>query len=236
MKLSIIVPVYNEEKTIDQVLDALVSITLPCEKEIIVVDDGSIDKTAIRIKNYKSRNKEIKVFFHLRNQGKGAAIKTGIKAASGDFILIQDADLEYSPSEIPKLLLPITDNNKSMKIVKKAVYGSRFKNKNVEIPYLYLIGNKFLTLITNLLFGTSLSDMETGYKLLPANFIKNIKLKSKHFNIEPEITAMLIKNKIPIIEIPISYKGRSHLTGKKLTAIDAFEAIRTLIYFRFLNR
>lgn len=261
MKLSIIIPVYNEEKTIAEVIKKLIFVKLPIEKEIIIVDDGSNDGTRERIKlvlsktrnstvpgkvegNCESRIKKatktlIKVITHNHNLGKGAAVRSGIKAATGDYILIQDADLEYNPKEIPKLLThilskPTTHNPQLTTLI--AVYGSRFMKKGFKISKLYYLGNKFLTLFTNLLYGKKLTDMETGYKLLPASFLKKIKLDGNRFEIEPEITAKLIKNKISILEVPISYKGRTHLAGKKLTFKDAFSAIRTLIYYRLLAK
>lgn len=232
MKLSIIVPVYNEEDTVSQVLENLFSVRFTCSTEIIVVDDGSTDNTRQRLKRINS--KKITVILHGKNLGKGQAIKTGIRKSTGDYILIQDADLEYDPGEIPQLLyhLPVTKKGKPRLA---AVYGSRFKNKSIEIPFLYLIGNKFFTLLTNLLYATNLTDMETGYKLLPSLFLKKINLKSHRFDVEPEITAKLLKRHIPIIEVPISYQGRSHLAGKKLTALDGFEAVKALLYYRFFD-
>ncbi len=241
MKLSIIIPVYNEEKTIGKLLDKLLKVKLPCRKEIIIVDDGSTDRTRKKIMNYELRimetkNASIKTIFHKHNQGKGAAIQSGIKKATGDYILIQDADLEYNPSEIPKLLTPILPQpitHNLQPTTNIAVYGSRFMKDKVTIPPIYLFGNKILTFLTNLIYGTRLTDMETGYKLLPVTFLKKTKLSARRFDIEPEITAKLIKRKIPIIEVPISYHGRTHLGGKKLTVKDAFSAVKTLIYFRF---
>lgn len=236
-KLSIIIPVFNEKNTIGQVLESLTSVKLPIEREIIIIDDGSTDGTSkevLSFLNVKKLGEKIIYTRHKKNKGKGAAIKTGVKAASGDYILIQDADFEYNPLEINRLLKPVLIQKQNANNI--AVYGSRFKNKNVVIPFLYLLGNKLLTFITNILYGTKLTDMETGYKLLPASFLKKIKLSSSHFDIEPEITVKLIKNKTQIVEVPISYIGRSHLAGKKLTVVDAFEAIRTLFYFRFLHR
>lgn len=275
MKISIIVPVYNEEKTISQVLEKLMRVKLSCRKELIVVNDGSCDGTNERVKSYELRIKNgnkraiktprgwprfnrgvveseiaFKSIIHKRNLGKGAAVRSGIKEATGDYILIQDADLEYNPDEIPKLLKPLIDKkaiktprgwpaDKDSPEVKEpdrtqiAIYGSRLKNPGATIPYLYLLGNKFLTFLTNLLYGTNLTDMETGYKLLPAKLLKRINLKSNSFDIEPEITVKLMKNKVKIIEVPISYKGRNHIAGKKLTIKDAFGAVRTLISSKF---
>jgi len=258
MKLSIIIPVYNEEKTIGKVIDKLLRVKLPCRKEIIIVDDGSTDGTKEITKNQKLRTKNIKIIMHKHNQGKGAAIQSGIKKATGDYILIQDADLEYNPSEIPKLLAPILNQKDRSSVILAcpesperdpgrtrsslarmtkniAVYGSRFIKDSATIPPLYLLGNKVLTTLTNMLYGTKLTDMETGYKLLPASFCKKSRLRSARFDIEPEITVKLIKKKIHIIEIPISYKGRTHLGGKKLTIKDAFGALKTLLYLRFFH-
>jgi dolichol-phosphate mannosyltransferase len=236
MKLSIIIPVFNEERTVGLVLEKLLSVSLPCRKEIIVVDDGSTDNTLSRITYYVSRIKYIKLIKHRTNLGKGAAIRNGIKHATGDYILIQDADLEYDPSEIPKLLSPLiskptTDNR--FPVTGVAVYGSRFLNGTARIPLLYLLGNKFLTALTNILYGTHLTDMETGYKLIPATILKKIHLTSRRFDIEPEITIQLIRHRIPIEDIPITYKGRPRILGKKITFIDAFSAIRNIITMAF---
>ncbi len=235
MKLSIVIPVFNEEETIKKVLDCLVKVKLPCRKEIIIVDDGSQDKTVSIVKKFtNSQKKTVKFIFvsHQRNFGKGKAVQTGIQKASGEYILIQDADLEYNPKEIPKLLKPIMKIDKKGKKQKIAVYGSRFMNNQAIIPPIYYWGNKFLTFLTNIFYAVRLTDMETGYKLLPASFLKKVKLNCQNFDIEPEITAKLISNKIPIVETPISYSGRNHLAGKKLTPKDAFGAIKAIIKYR----
>lgn len=236
MKLSILVPVFNEENTISLVIDKLISIKLPCKTEVIIVDDGSTDRTKKILTDYKTKVKTeiFKIIFHKKNSGKGEAVKTAVRHACGDYILIQDADLEYDPSEIINLLKPLK-KNKEKRVNNLAVYGTRLKNKNNIMPKTYFWGNKLLTLLTNVLFGIKLTDMETGYKLLPSSILKKEKLKSKHFDFEPEITAKLIKNKVKIIEVPITYRGRDHLAGKKLTLLDAFEAIQALFYFRFFN-
>ncbi len=239
MKLSIVIPVFNEQDTIESVLQRVASVSLPCGKEIIVVDDGSSDTTKSKIKNQKAKGKEnISMIEHEKNMGKGAAIRSGIKKATGDYILIQDADLEYNPEEIPKLLRPIlkpTTHN-AQRTTHLAVYGSRFMNGRPPMPLLYYLGNAFLTTITNLLYHTRLTDMETGYKLLPAAFAKTISWKSTGFDIEPEITAQLVHAGIRIIEVPIQYHGRTHLAGKKLTIKDAVGAITTLIRQKFSVR
>ncbi|OGG20688.1 hypothetical protein A3D03_00060 [Candidatus Gottesmanbacteria bacterium RIFCSPHIGHO2_02_FULL_40_13] len=239
MKLSIIIPVYNEEKTIHQVLISVASLKLPCTKEIIVVDDGSTDNTRKHITNSREQNeklKNIKVITHKKNLGKGTAIRTGIKRATGDYILIQDADLEYNSQEIPKLLSPVISYSKNYNLKPKtfiSVYGSRFANGRPVIPLLYYLGNRLLTILFNLFYGTNLTDMETGYKLIPTKLLKSLKFTSSGFDIEPEITALLVKQGVFIIEVPISYKGRSHLAGKKLTVKDAFGAIVTIIKNKF---
>ncbi len=240
MKLSIIIPVFNEEKTINQVLVSVSTVRLHCQKEIIVIDDGSTDETGSQISKFKSQNQslKLKIIHHETNQGKGAAIRQGINKATGDYILIQDADLEYNPEEIPKLLTPIqskSKNNDKRTIANIAVYGSRFANGRPVIPLLYYLGNKLLTILFNLFFSTNLTDMETGYKLLPTKFLKSLKFTSSGFDIEPEITALLVKQGVFIIEVPISYKGRSHLAGKKLTVKDAFGAVVTILKNKFLS-
>jgi glycosyltransferase involved in cell wall biosynthesis len=238
MKLSIIIPAFNEQNTICEVLKRLEKVKIPCKYEVIIVDDGSTDKTHKVLSEFPISNFQFQIIKHRKNMGKGAAIITGIKHASGDYILIQDADLEYNPAEIPLLLAPII-HNLALRVKGKAereiaVYGSRFMNKNVAISKLYLFGNKFLTFLTNLLYGTRLTDMETCYKLLPAKIMKKVQLQCNGFNIEPEITIVIIKNQIPIIEIPISYTSRSHLMGKKITLKDAFGAVFLLISKKLL--
>ena len=236
MRLSIIIPVYNEEQTVGNVIDTLLALKLKCEKEIVVIDDGSTDGTEEEIKKRLKKNKKfIHAIFMTKNSGKGAAVKKGIDVATGEYILIQDADLEYSPTDIPSLLRPILIKGERM-LGEKAVYGSRFMRPAVSMPTLYIFGNKMLTILTNLLCGLHLTDMETGYKLLPRSFLKSTSIISRHFDVEPEITVKLFHKKIPIEEVPISYKGRSHLSGKKLTVMDAIEAIRALFYFRFIAK
>jgi len=228
MKLSVIIPVFNEEATIAQVLKKLIGVSLSWEKEIIIVNDGSTDKTLAVINRFCSRLKNkklIKIISLASNSGKGKGLAFGMKKAGGDYILIQDADLEYDPEDIP-LLIKQADK-------KTAVFGNRFARSKIDMPLLYRFGNKFLTFLTNFFYRTHLNDMETGYKLLPAKFIKNISLSASRFDIEPEITVKLIKENYSIKELPISYHGRTHLAGKKLTITDAAGALKTILFYRF---
>ncbi len=235
MKLSIIIPVFNEEKTILQILDLVRKVELPkdLKKEIIVVNDASFDSTADLIKGEK---KDIKYIEHKINQGKGAAVSSGIKESIGEIILIQDADLEYDPKYYPILLAPIL--NQTCQVV----YGTRLKNyplkiwgRHKTVLPTHLIANKFLTLLTNLLYGSKLTDMETCYKVFKKDILNTIKLKAKRFDFEPEITAKILKLGIKIEEIPIKTTPRDYTEGKKIGFIDGLVAIWTIIKYRFTN-
>jgi dolichol-phosphate mannosyltransferase len=237
MKLSIIVPVFNEEKTVGTVLKRVGDFQLKgVTKEIIVVDDGSTDKTVSEIKK-SNPNKHIKFIQHSNNQGKGRAVKTGVGAATGDYIIIQDADLEYNPKDIPRLLTPILEKKA------KVVYGTRLNRMpnltRDERTFQFLVhyfGNRFLSLLTSVLYGQWLTDMETCYKLFPRTALNNIKLNSRGFEFEPEITAKLLKNGYRILEVPISTNPRGYNEGKKLNTIrDGTIALITLFKYRFLN-
>lgn len=229
LKLSIIIPVYNEEKTIKEIIDKINSVKLGnISKEIIVVDDFSKDNT----RNILKKIKGIKILRHNKNMGKGAAIKTGLKNSAGDVILIQDADMEYNPDEYKNLLKPIMEG-KAM-----VVYGSRLDaiRNNLENMYkLHYFGNLFLTLITNVLYGAKITDMETGYKVFRKEVINNITLRASRFDFEPEITAKIIRKGYKIHEVPINFAGRKFEEGKKITWVDGIKAVYCLIKYRFID-
>ena len=229
MKLSIIIPTYNEHATIKELIRYVQSVDYPIDYEIIIVDDASIDRTyekemLIRIKDRKE-GKNIRLFKNRVNRGKGYSIRKGIKQSRGDLIIIQDADTEYDPHEIPKLLEPI------LKGEAEVVYGSRFLevSRPKGMAFANYVANRFLTQLTNLLYGLQLTDMETCYKLFKADIIKDLKLTADRFTFEPEVTALLSKRKVNIIEKPIGYQGRTAKEGKKIKAKDFFFAIGVLI-------
>ncbi len=226
MKLSIIVPVYNEAATVDKVISKLKRLILPgCIKEIIVVDDGSTDATFKKIAKV-SGIKRVRLAV---NRGKGAAISAGLKQAAGDYVLIQDADLEYDPADIVDLIRPVKEKKATV------VYGTRFIGPHKNMLFWHQTGNQLLSLVTNVLFNTTLSDMEVGYKLIPLPLLKSLNLKSKRFGFEPEVTAKILKRGIRIFEVPISYAGREFSEGKKITWIDGVEALILLIRYRLFN-
>lgn len=228
-KVSIIIPVFNEKNTIKLLLEKVQNAKFSgLEKEIIMVDDCSTDGTTEILKEL---SKQYKVFFHEKNQGKGAAIRTAIKEATGDFVVIQDADLEYLPDDYDKLL-PFLINDEA-----DVVYGSRFKNQENSKNFILKnkIANKFLTLLTNILYGAEITDMETCYKAFKRELIQSITIKSNRFDFEPEITAKIMKRKARLKEVPISYFGRGHDEGKKINWKDGIHAILTLIKFRFID-
>ncbi len=225
-KVSIIIPVFNEINTLKQLLDTVENTDFCLlKKEILLVDDGSTDGTRQLLKLFETK---YKVLYHAKNMGKGAAIRTALYYATGDIIIIQDADLEYNPKDYTKLIeLIITDEA-------DVVYGSRLleKKERKNFKFLQLLGNKFLTELTNLLFGTNLTDMETCYKAFRADVIKNIPIQSNRFDFEPEITAKVLKLNYLLKELPISYNGRAYAEGKKISWKDGFIAIVTLIKYK----
>lgn len=235
-KISIIVPAYNEESSINIIADKLLNLYLinNIKKEIIIINDCSTDNTESLIQNIINSNPtaEITYFKHEKNLGKGAAIHSGIKKATGDYLIIQDADLEYDPSEINKLLKPILDGHADV------VYGSRFIGGAPHriLFFWHTIGNKFLTFLSNFFTNLNLTDMETCYKLFKTSIIKNISLHEKRFGFEPEITSKISKIKdIRIYEVGISYYGRTYLEGKKINWKDGFKAIYCIIRYNLFN-
>jgi glycosyltransferase involved in cell wall biosynthesis len=228
MKLSIVIPVYNEKNTIEELIRRVREVDVGLNKEIIIVDDGSSDGTPEILKSLNQP--DIKVVYHNTNQGKGAALHTGFSAAEGDIILVQDADLEYDPKEYPKLLEPILDGRADV------VYGSRFLGGPHRVLYFWhYIGNRFLTSFSNMLSNLNLSDMETCYKVFKKDLLERIILKSKRFGFEPEITLKLAKLKARIYEVPISYSGRDYSEGKKIGWKDGLAALYHIIRFKFFN-
>lgn len=223
--LSVLMPIYNEENTLEQCLNAVLK--SPYTTEVIMVDDGSKDGSREILSNIK--NDKVKVILHKQNQGKGAAVVTALKNAKCEYVLIQDADLEYDPKEYSKLLKPVIEDGAWV------VYGSRFSGVYKNMRFTSKMGNKFLTLMTRILYGASLTDMETCYKLMKRDEIKDFQIKSHRFDFEPEITAKILKKNIPIIEVPITYLGRAMDEGKKITWRDGVVALWTLIKYRFVN-
>jgi glycosyltransferase involved in cell wall biosynthesis len=227
MQISVVIPVYNEIQTIEEIIRRVKSTNLV--DEIVVVDDGSKDGTREKLVEIEKTG-QIRVILHSMNQGKGAAVVTGIKAATKDVIIIQDADLEYDPREYPHLLRPIQEG------IADIVYGSRFLG-GARRPILYwnMVANKLLTFMTNILYNNILSDMETGYKVFKREVIKDIPLHSKRFDFEPEFTAKVLKRKIRIYEVPIEFNPRDYSQGKKIHMSDAFFAVWALIKYRFVD-
>lgn len=225
-KISVIIPCYNEAKTIQDVLRRVMAVEEA--DEIIVVDDGSTDGTRDLLPSLE--NEIVRVVMHPHNMGKGAAVRTGFKEAMGDIIIIQDADQEYDPREYPMLLKPIREG------IATVVYGSRFLGGPRKAMFFWnMIANRTLTLVTNILYNSIISDMETCYKVFRADVIKDIELRSNRFEIEPEVTAKVLKRKIRIYEVPISYNGREWNEGKKIKWYDFFIALWTLFRYRFTN-
>lgn len=230
MRVTVIVPAYNEAATIEQVLRRVADLQL--DAEILVVDDGSGDDTAEIVGALESQIAGLRLIIHERNQGKGAAVRTGINASRGEIVMIQDADLEYDPADIPKLLEPLNNG------VADVVYGTRFRGGQTQRAHLFwhYAGNKFLSLLTNILFNTTISDMEVGYKAFNGELIRSIKLVSDDFAFEPEVTAKVLMHKdIRIFEVAISYYGRTYAEGKKITWRDGLSAVAALIRFRFTS-
>ena len=225
--LSVIVPVFNERSTVAEIVRRMRSVELPIEREIVVVDDGSDDGTGAVLTQL--RDSTVRVIAHPQNRGKGAAIRTGLESATGDLVLVQDADLEYDPEDWPRLLAPV------LKGRARVVYGSRFTGERRNMLFLHWVGNRFLSLITNVLYNSTLSDMETCYKLFDRRVLDGIRLHADRFDFEPEFTAKVLRRGIRIYEVPISYAGRELSEGKKITWQDGVTALWTLVKYRFVD-
>ena len=227
MKLSVVVPVYNEKDTILEILRRVRSVDLP--KEIIVVDDGSTDGSADILRGLASPG-DLKIILQPRNRGKGAALRAGFEVVSGDIVVIQDADLEYDPAEYPVLIQPIIDGKADV------VFGSRFLSGPHRVLFFWhYLGNRFLTLLSNILTNLNLTDMEVGYKVFRADLLKKIRLRENRFGFEPEFTAKVSRIRSRIFEVPISYSGRDYAEGKKIGWKDGIAAIYFILKYRFID-
>lgn len=227
MKLSVIIPIYNEVESLETIVTRVQATKLA--DEIVLVDDGSKDGTRDILKKWGGK-KGLNIILHEQNQGKGAAVRTGMKVAQGDIILIQDADLEYDPRDYPELLRPIEEG------LADVVYGSRFLGRAHRVTmFWHLMANKLLTLLTNILYDTILTDMETGYKVFRKEVIEGMTIRANSFNFEPEFTAKILKRKYRIFEVPITFNPRDYSQGKKIKIHDAFEAVWALIKYRFVD-
>jgi dolichol-phosphate mannosyltransferase len=230
MLLSVIIPVYNERDTILKILEKVKSVKIDkIDKEIIIVDDFSTDGTREILESLKGKDEKLKIIFQKKHVGKGFAIRTALKFVEGEIVLIQDADLEYDPNEYPKLIEPILEGKA------KVVYGSRVFKKNPKASIIFYIGGRFLSFLTNLLYGTNITDEPTGYKVFSTDVLKSIDLKCLGFEFCPEVTAKVAKKGYKIYEVPINYNPRSIKEGKKIRFKDALKAVFTLIKYRFID-
>jgi len=228
MSLTFLIPVFNERATVEQIIQSVQDSGLA--DRIIVVDDASTDGTRELLEEIAARNSRLELHLHDRNRGKGAALRTGFSKVETDLVLVQDADLEYDPRDVPALLIPIEEDKADV------VYGSRFLGAaRRPTMFWHMVANKLLTLMTNVLYNTILTDMETGYKLFRKEVIQGIKIRSNRFDFEPEITAKLLKKKVRIFEVPITFNPREYSDGKKIGLKDAFAAVWALLKFRFVD-
>jgi glycosyltransferase involved in cell wall biosynthesis len=229
MKLSIVVPVYNEKDTLEEIIRRVQD--TPYAKEIIAVDDASVDGSRDILNRLSQQHDNLKVFFHDKNQGKGAALRTGFAQVTGEVVIIQDADLEYDPLDYPVLLDPI------QKGLADVVYGSRLIGAQPHrvLYFWHYMGNRCVTFLSNMFTNLNLSDMEVGFKVFKAEVLRDIKIKSNRFGVEPELTAKVAKQNFRVYEVPISYHGRDYAHGKKITWRDGIAAIFHILRFRFFD-
>jgi glycosyltransferase involved in cell wall biosynthesis len=228
MKLSIVIPVYNEKDTLEKLVNSVLAVK-GLDMELILVDDASTDGTRDILQRMEKEHPEFTVVYKEKNMGKGHTLKIGFQHVTGNYVLVQDADLEYDPQDYHKLIRTVEEESVDV------VYGSRFSGVYEDMSTLHYIGNKALTLLTNLLFGVMLTDMETCYKLMPGDFVRSLNIKSNRFDFEPEVTAKILKAGLKIKEVPISYTGRTHEDGKKISWKDGVGALFTLFKFRFID-
>lgn len=228
MTISIVIPVYNEVKTLFILLETLLQHTISFE-EIIIVDDGSFDGTTEALRRFN--HPRVKIFYHAKNQGKGAALRTGFQQAQGEIVIVQDADLEYHPNDYPLLLEPILNNKADV------VYGSRFVGSQAHrvVFFWHMVGNKLLTFFSNMLTNINLTDMETGFKVFKKSILDQIHLEENRFGFEPEITAKIARLKCRIYEVGISYAGRTYEEGKKITWQDGISALRAIVKYNWFR-
>ena len=229
MKLSILMPVYNELATLTSAIKEVLDVDFPCEIELVVVDDGSTDGTRELYPSF-ANDARVSIHAHERNQGKGAAIRTAASVATGDYLIMCDADLEYSPTQIPSLLAPIAAGDAEV------VYGTRTFGSHNSYSYLYVLGNKAVTTLANVLFNCYISDLETCFKLMPTALYQDLRVRETGFGMEAEVTGKLLRRGIRPYEVPISYRARSRAAGKKLTWRDGAEAVWILLRERFARR
>jgi len=231
-RLSILMPVYNEERWVDRIVRRVMDETVPLARELIVIDDGSTDGTGAKLEAIRGRYpaESVRVVRHPRNRGKGAALRTGLRYVTGDVVLIQDADLEYSPHDYGRLLAPILDGRADV------VYGSRFAGEVHRVLfYWHTVGNRLLTTLSNVFTNLNLTDMEVCYKVFRTEVLKGIRLRSNRFGFEPEITAKIARRQVRIYEVPVRYDGRDYAEGKKIRWTDGLRALWCVVYFAFFD-
>jgi len=231
MRLSIVIPIYNERETVSQVVEAVLAVETGLEPEIVLVNDASTDGTERVLEELAGKFPAVKIFTHAQNQGKGAALRTGFESATGDIVLIQDADLEYDPKEYPHLLEPILTGHADV------VFGSRFLGGGAHrvVYFWHYVGNKLLTILSNMMTNLNLTDMEVCFKVFRREVLKGLRIRENRFGFEPEITAKVARGGWRVYEVPISYYGRTYKEGKKITWRDGVSALRCILKYRFAD-